>query len=89
MQSSHLVVLVSGGGAIVNNIAVAVFGDNAGVPRYRRIGDVAVVATGADVGVSGNNIVVIFGNTVLRENSNCLVSFVGDSTKLIDLGIVI
>ena len=31
------VVLVSGGGAIVNNIAVAVFGDNAGVPRYRRI----------------------------------------------------
>ena len=30
------VVLVSGGGAIVNN-AVAVFGDNAGVPRYRRI----------------------------------------------------
>ena len=31
------VVLVSGGGAVVNNIAVAVFGDNAGVPRYRRI----------------------------------------------------
>ena len=31
------VVLVSGSGAVVNNIAVAVFGDNAGVPRYRRI----------------------------------------------------
>jgi hypothetical protein len=35
------VVLVSGGGAVVNNIAVAVFGD------------VAVVATGADVGWIG------------------------------------
>jgi hypothetical protein len=35
------VVLVSGGGAIVNNIAVAVFSD------------VAVVATGADVGWIG------------------------------------
>ncbi len=33
----NAVVLVSGGGAVVNNIAVAVFGDNAGVPCYRRI----------------------------------------------------
>jgi hypothetical protein len=31
------VALVSGGGAVVDNIAVAVSGDNAGVPCYRRI----------------------------------------------------
>ena len=58
-------------------------------PAIVVFGDVAVVATGADVGGSGDNIVVIFGNTVLRGNSNCSVSFVGDSTKSIDLGVVI
>jgi hypothetical protein len=40
------VVLVSGGGAVVNNIAVAVFGD------------VAVVVTGADVGWIGIALIV-------------------------------
>ncbi len=57
-------------------------------PAIVVFGDVAVVATGADVGGSGDNIVVIFGNTVLRGNSNCLVSFVGDSTESIDPGVV-
>jgi len=79
------VVLVSGGGAVVDNIAVAVFGDVVVVV----FGDVAVVATGADVGGSGDNIVVIFGNTVLRGNSNCSVSFTGDSTESINSGVVI
>ena len=58
-------------------------------PTIVVFGNIAVVATGANVGVSGDNIVVIFGNTVLRGNSNCSVSFIGDSTELIDSGVVI